>query len=329
MTQPRVADESEEVPGRRPGPRPDLVLVGVTLLWGSTFIVTKDIVHGAPPMAYLMLRYCLAAAVIVPLYGRSMLRDRRALVDGAVLGVLNSLGLVFQVIGQVYTSASKSAFITSLNTPLVPVVALAVYGTRPNRAQSWAVALATLGVALLTWPGRGAPWNAGDLLTVGCAILYAFTIIEIARRSRHHDARQLTAIQIATGALVFIAATAIARLLLVVLPPARVPEVVLLDARPLVPSVRLAAQILYLALVCTVATFALQTWAMARLSVTQAAVIFALEPVFATLFAVGVDGSAEWPGSRGAAGAGLVLIAVVVSEIRLPRRADPSDRLDE
>ena len=52
-----------------------------------------------------------------------------------ILGVLNSLGLVLQVFGQVYTTASKSAFITSLNTPLVPLVAFALYRTRPSKPQ--------------------------------------------------------------------------------------------------------------------------------------------------------------------------------------------------
>ena len=81
-----------------------------------------------------------------------------------VLGVLNSLGLVLQVIGQVFTTASKSAFITSLNTPLVPLVALRVYRTRPSKPQLVAVVLATLGLMLLTYPAGGARWNAGDLL---------------------------------------------------------------------------------------------------------------------------------------------------------------------
>src|SRR5262249_40401289 len=97
--------------------RPELGPVGVTVLWGSTFIVTKDVVRAAPPMLYLVFRFGLAALVLFGLYGRRV-RGRRLIVDGVVLGVLNSLGLVLQVIGQVFTTASKSAFITSLNTPL-------------------------------------------------------------------------------------------------------------------------------------------------------------------------------------------------------------------
>lgn len=297
--------------------KPELVLTGVTVLWGSTFIVTKDIVRDAPPMLYLVLRFGLAALVMAALYGRDV-RRRRLVVDGAVLGVLNSLGLVLQVLGQVYTTASKSAFITSLNTPLVPLVSFLVYGARPSRPQLAAVALASVGLVLLTYPTGGARWNVGDLYTVGCAAFYAFTIVQIARRSPGHDARALTVVQLVAAALTFVMAMAVMQLLLHALPPARVPELARLEARPLVTTPRLAVELLYMAIVCTVVTFAGQTWAMARMSATHAAIVFALEPVFATIMAVGWEGSAEWPGARGAVGACIVMLAVVVSEI--PRR---------
>jgi drug/metabolite transporter (DMT)-like permease len=300
-------------------PRPELVLVGVTVLWGSTFIVTKDIVRASPPMLYLVLRFGIAAVLLLAVWGR-LIRDRRVVVDGVVLGVLNSLGLVLQVIGQAFTTASKSAFITSLNTPLVPVVSFALYRTRPSRPQLVAVALATVGLMLLTYPEGGARWNVGDLYTVGCAGIYAFTIVQIARRSPRHDARPLTAVQIAAAAATFAVALGVAQWCIRTMNPAELPDFARLEARPLVPTPRLVLELGWMALACTVATFGLQTWAMARLSATHAAIVFALEPVFATMFAIGVEGSAEWPGGRGAAGAGLVMLAVAASE--LPRRRD-------
>ncbi len=301
--------------------RPELVLVGVTVLWGSTFIVTKDIVRDAPPMLYLVLRFGIAALAMLAIYWpqlRREARNRQLIVDGAVLGVLNSLGLVLQVIGQVFTTASKSAFITSLNTPLVPLVSFALYRTRPSRAQLVAVALATLGLMLLTYPEGGARWNAGDLYTVGCAGFYAFTIVQIARRSPRHDARPLTAVQIAAAALTFCCALALAKLCIRIMPPASLPAFAQLEARPLLWTPRFVVELLWMALACTVVTFGLQTWAMARMSATHAAIVFALEPVFATLMAIGWEGSAEWPGARGATGAAIVMIAVAASE--LPRR---------
>jgi drug/metabolite transporter (DMT)-like permease len=303
-------------------PRPELVLVGVTVLWGSTFIVTKDIVRASPPMLYLVIRFGVAALLLLALYGRR-LRDRRLIVDGIVLGVMSSLGLVLQVIGQAYTTASKSAFITSLNTPLTPLVAYLLYRTRPSRPQLAAVLLATVGLALLTYPSGGARWNVGDLYTFGCAIFYGFTIVQIARRSARHDAAPLTAVQVAAAAATFVVALAVASLCIRTMKPAALPDFAQLEARPFIATPRLLAELAYMALVCTVATFGLQTWAMARMSATHAAIMFALEPVFATAIALLVEGSTEWPGNRGAGGACLVLLAVAVSEI--PRRRATAD----
>jgi drug/metabolite transporter (DMT)-like permease len=298
-------------------PRAELVLVGVTILWGSTFIVTKDIVRDTPPLLYLVVRFGLAALIFLPLHLRRI-GNRRLLVDGAVLGVLNSLGLILQVIGQAHTTASKSAFITSLNTPLVPLVSLAIYRTRPSLPQLAAIALATLGLVLLTYPTGGGRWNAGDLYTAGCAIIYSFTIVQIARRAPRHPAGPLTAVQIAVAALTFAGALVVVEALIATTAPAQLPDFAQLEARRLVFSPRLVAELVYMALACTVATFVLQTWAMARMSATHAAIVFALEPVFATAIAVGVAGSAEWPNGRGVAGACLVMLAVAASE--LPRR---------
>jgi drug/metabolite transporter (DMT)-like permease len=100
--------------------------------------------------------------------------------------------------------------------------------------------------------------------------------------------------------------------------PASLPEFARLEARPLVVTQRLVVEGVYMAIFCTVVTFGLQTWSMARMSATHAAIVFALEPVFATVMAIGWEGSAEWPGARGATGAAIVMIAVAVSE--LPRR---------
>jgi drug/metabolite transporter (DMT)-like permease len=295
--------------------KPEVVLVGVTILWGSTFAITKSIVREAPPLVYLTFRFAVGAALVSAIYFRKMPRSRRAIVDGTILGLLNSAGLVLQVFGQVYTSASKSAFITSLNTPLVPLVGFFLYKMRPTRPQLLAVTIATVGLFLLTFPGWGARWNRGDLLTVGCALWYSVTIIEIARRTPHHDALTLTIVQLIAAALFFSVLTVIAHAIIGSTPAPSLPEALQLEARPLVVDGNLLLQGLYMAVVCTVITFAAQTWAMARMTATHAAVVFALEPVFATAIALAWTGTGEWPGARGATGAGLVLLAVAVSEI--------------
>ena len=287
--------------------KPEALLVGVAVLWASTFVVTKDLLLEVAPLPFLTVRFAIAAAILVAWKWRA-LRDRRLLVDGIVLGVLNSTGLLLQVFGQAYTTVAKSSFITSLNTPLTPLFALALYRTRASRKQVGAILIATVGLALLTWPGAGARWNAGDLTTIGCAAMYAITIVEIARRSpRHADALALTAVQVATAGLFFAFWAALVHGL------PTLPAALELEAHGFAPSLRTWIEIGYMALVCTVVTFAGQTWAMARMSATTAAIIFALEPVFATAMALTLRGMTEWPGARGAVGAAMVLSGVVIS----------------
>jgi drug/metabolite transporter (DMT)-like permease len=287
--------------------KPEALLVGVAVLWASTFVVTKDLLLEVAPLPFLTVRFAIAAAILLAWKWRA-LRDRPLLVDGIVLGVLNSSGLLLQVFGQAYTTVAKSSFITSLNTPLTPLFALALYRTRATPRQLGAILIASVGLVLLTWPGAGARWNSGDLITIGCATLYAITIVEIARRStRHADALGLTAVQVATAALFFAVIAAAVHAL------PSLPRAFELEANGFRPSPRTWIEIGYMALVCTVFTFFGQTWAMARMSATKAAIIFALEPVFATSMALVIGGMSEWPGARGAAGAAMVLSGVVIS----------------
>src|SRR4030095_6706427 len=107
-----------------------------------------------------------------------------------------------------------------------------------------------------------------------------FTIVQIARRSTRHEAMPLTAVQVAASAAMFALAMAVALLCVRLMPAGELPDWARLEARPLVMTPRLGAELVWMALVCTVLTFAGQTWAMARMSATHAAIVFALEPVF-------------------------------------------------
>lgn len=296
--------------------RPELVLAGVTLLWGSTFIVTKDVVRAAPPLGYLGVRFGAAALLLLLLVPRSLGASRRLRIDGLVLGFGQGIGLALQVYGQVYTTASKSAFVTSFATALTPLLAFGFYKERPSVAQALGVPLALFGLLLLTYPSAGVVWNLGDVYTVLCALVYAGVIVETVRRARGADVAALTTLQTASAALFFVAAASVVHGLALLWPASRSWPLVLVEARPLVLSGKLALELAYMALVCTVATFLAQTWAMSRMSATHSALVFSLEPVFATGMAIAVEGSSEWPGPRGATGAGLVLAGVLASELR-------------
>lgn len=291
-----------------------------TLIWGSTFAVTRDVLDHWPPLSYLALRLPLAALLFALLFPRQLFgAGRDAWRSGATLGLLMGLGFIGQTVGLLWTTPAKSAFITGLTTPLVPVVVYALWRARPSRENFAGIVLASIGGALILAPaGASAAVNTGDLITLGTTILFAAHITLMSLYARRFDVRQLSAIQITVAAalmlFVWLGLRAWGAL------AGGLPEGLARESEPLLWNATTLTQLVYMSTVATVATFLLWTWGQARMPATHAAVIFSLEPVFATLFAVLLRGSAEWSGGRSTLGACLVVAGVIVSELRWGRR---------
>ena len=285
--------------------RADAALLLVTMIWGSSFIVVKNVVRDSPPLAFLFFRFALATLVC----GAFALRRPRSpglLRDGGVIGLLLAGGMIFQVLGQVETTASKAAFLTGLSVVMTPFAAFARTRRLPSIENAAGITLAGLGFLLLTVPGGAGPINRGDVVIFVCAIVFAFFIVEISLRTRSHDALWLTTVQLAVVTL-FAAVVGVAL---------RAAGAAF-ELRPLVWEGTFLRSVLYLGTVGTVGTFVTQTWAQGHMSATHAAIIFALEPVWAALLAAWLLG--ERMGLIGWWGGGLVLAGIVVSELRLRR----------
>jgi drug/metabolite transporter (DMT)-like permease len=274
-----------------------------------------------PPITYLTLRFIIASVLLIALFPRQLLAARatewRA---GIILGVLVGAGLALQATGLIYTTSSKSAFITGLTTPIVPFIALLMFRVRPNLENIIGVILASVGGFLILAPAEGTV-NKGDLITLGCLLLFATHINFLSLYTKRFDPRQVTVLQIVSIALVFLTTWLVFQGSARLLPGASLPEMIRRETVPLVWSGRVLWQLLYMSTVATLVTFLLWAWGQARMSATHAAIIFTLEPVFATLFAVAVRGRGEWMGGRGTIGAILIFAGVLVSELRLRDRA--------
>ncbi len=308
----------------------DGALVLTTLVWGTTFFLAKEILARWPPLAYTGVRFAAASLLMIALFGGDFFRaSRGARKAGAVLGLLMGLGFALQAAGQVYTTASKSAFITGLTTPLVPFVAYAVSRARPGVENLVGIALASVGGALILAPRAETSINLGDVLTLVSTVAFAVHITLLSVYARRYDTRQITVLQItSTGAFVVVVWLGL-RACGLVLGGGALPAFVAREAAPLAWDARVILRLAYLALVATFAVFFLWTWGQSRTSATHAAIIFSLEPVFANAFAVAFRGQSEWLGARGYAGAALVLAGVVVSELRWSgrRRKDGGGRM--
>ena len=209
--------------------------------------------------------------------------------------------------------------------PLVPVVAYLLWRARPSRENLAGVVLASIGGALILAPAGAGTVNAGDLITLGTTALFAAHIALLGAYARRFDIRQLSAIQIIVAAALALAAWLALRSYAALAGVSALPPGLTRETAPLVWSMRAAAQLAYMSVVATLAVFLVWTWGQARMSATHAAVIFSLEPVFATLFAVALRGSAEWTGGRATVGAALVVAGVVVSELRWGREEEKAE----
>jgi drug/metabolite transporter (DMT)-like permease len=294
----------------------DGAILLTTLIWGSTFAVARGVLDHWPPLTYLAARLPLAALLFVALFPRQFFKaSREAWRAGATLGTLMGLGFIGQTVGLLYTTPAKSAFITGITTPLVPVVVYLVWRARPSRENLLGIVLASVGGALILAPANAGGVNAGDLITLSTTLLFAAHITLMSVYARRFDPGQLSALQVTTAAALCLAAWLALRGFAALagaesLPAGLAREVVSPAWNPAV-----FWQLAYLSVVATVVSFLLWTWGQARMPATHAAVIFSLEPVFATLFAVLLRGSAEWTGGRATLGALLVITGVVVSEL--------------
>jgi drug/metabolite transporter (DMT)-like permease len=302
----------------------DGALILTTLIWGSTFFMAKDILTVWPPVAYMLVRFVAAALLLALMFPRQLARARREeWRAGATLGLLMGVGFGLQAAGQVYTTASKSAFVTGLTTPLVPFVAYLILRAKPSVENLIGVVFASLGGLLILAPqGTDGSVNLGDLLTLAATALFAMHITLMSIYARRYDVRQLTVLQIASSACLFTFAWSGLQAWEIFAGAAAMPQAFARETAPLVWSGRIVWQLVYLATVATVGSFLCWTWGQARTTATHAAIIFSLEPVFATLFAVAVIGAGEWMGPRGFVGAALVFAGIIISEMRWSERRE-------
>lgn len=300
---------------------PQNVLLFVTLLWGSTFVATKHMLKAqVPAVLYVTLRYVFGGLTLLlvlphvekkhhPPQGLFTNIGSKAL----ALGFLQAIGIVLQAVGQKYTTVPKSSFLTSFSVPLTPLLAWLLLRDRPQRWQMIAIGLGALGMLLLSYPSDALSFNMGDGLTLGSAVVYGITTVQTARWARPAFALRLAAAQT-------IVAAGILLLFWVLVRYSSWGFLAKLHTEEYQPWVLTWPILLiwaYMSLVCIAITFPLQNWAMARIHANQAAVIFAVEPVFATILAlIFLDAREEWPGIRGIIGAALIMAAVVVSEIK-------------
>ena len=282
-------------------------LVGVTAVWGSTFVVVKDAVERMPVMDFLAWRFALAAVVMAALRPLAVARlTPSARRQGVLLGLALGGGYVAQTFGLERTPATISGFITGLFVVFTPLCAGLLLRARVPAAAWLGVALATAGLALLSLHGFAV--GSGEAITLLCALAFALHIVGLGEWSTARDAYGLAVVQLSTVAVISIVVSAFDTLR----PP---------------PDGKAWGAVLLTAIAATALAFFVQTWAQAHLNPTRAAVVMTMEPVFAGVFGVAVGGddltTRTWTGAL------LVLAAMYLVELGPRNAADATvERLE-
>ncbi|MEN9796333.1 MAG: hypothetical protein RL653_29 [Pseudomonadota bacterium] len=290
--------------------RADAVLLGITAFWSTSFVLVKDALGHADPVTFLALRFGVGALACTALAWREGWHLPSVLA-GARLAPFLFLGYVLQTAGLAYTTPARSAFLTGMCVLLVPFVAWGLL----RRALRWGVmagvGFAAAGMYLMTLAGKdGAAAQGswlGDLLTLGCAVSYAFHVVLTDKYAPGARPGVMVATQV-WGVFLF-----------------SLPLLPLVETK-LEPTALLWGVVAYTGVLSTAVAISLQTWAQARTTAVRAALVFALEPVFTAAFAWSLGRerltAVEWLGG------GLIVLGVVVGELTGGARADATEGTD-
>jgi drug/metabolite transporter (DMT)-like permease len=272
----------------------DLRLAFATLLWAASFVVVKQGLTVSSPLAFTAARFAIGALVLTPFARLGQRFTSGELFAGALVGGLLAVGFATQTVGLVYTTPARSAFIVASSSILAPIVAF-VAAREPLRANLIvALALAGVGMYLITNPETGG-LNRGDVWTLVTALCFGAQIAAVTQVSRRYDPLRLVWMETVVTA----AGTGVAALLT--------------EKVTLIPGFMLAATLAYTGVCATALALLWQTRAQRHMSSARAALIFCLEPVFAAAISWG------WLGERLSllqwAGGGLMVVGMLVPEI--------------
>ena len=274
--------------------RADAALAGNTVIWGSTFVLVQSALKNISPILFLSIRFSIATLALALLFrGRARFAPTRG---GIIAGGCLFAGYLFQTVGLQFTTASKSAFITGLAIPLVPLLTSLVYFRRPRFFELAGALSATAGMGLMTLQGDRLAIGRGDWLTFCCAVAFAAHIIAVGHYSGRINFESLSLIQLAVAA----------GLGLVTFWWVETPVM------QLTPVVLVALGLT--GLLATALAFTVQAWAQQHTTPTRTALIYSLEPVIAWLTSFWLLG--EILSRRAVVGAGLILCGILIVELK-------------
>ncbi|MBN2853169.1 MAG: DMT family transporter [Clostridia bacterium] len=255
----------------------DLILLLVTAIWGISFPLMRNVLNNIPAIPYLAIRFTIAAFLLsIFFFKKHKGMNREYILKGSSIGVFLFLGMILQVYGLYYTTASNSALITGMNVILVPIFLAILFKRKTEKFTAIGIVLAFIGLFLITG-AINMNLNFGDLLTFICAVAFSFQILLIDKFTKNKDAIKIGIIQIWSAAILFNLAWLI------------------VDRSKIQLNLETIIILAITGVLGTAFAFMVQTVVQKNTTPSHAALIFTVEPIFGMLFALIIpDGNGQY-----------------------------------
>lgn len=246
----------------------ELLMLITAIMWGSGFVGMAAGLEHWTVFQLMAGRFLLASTILTLIFYKKLrLISKAVLWKGAVLGAILFTAFALQTMGLEYTTASKNAFLTAINVIIVPVIAYVIYKRRIDRFEFIAAGIAIAGIGFLSLQDS-LTINVGDMLSILCAVGFAFDIFYTNVFVKTEDALALTIIQFYTATVLSVVA------------------VLILGEVPTTYSTEGIYIIVYLAVFCTAVAYVCQNIGMQYANPTKSAIILSTESLFGTIFSV-------------------------------------------
>jgi len=272
-----------------------LLLLAITVIWGLTFAVIKDVLRFVAPIYFIFWRFLIATLVVYLIFARKIHADRgRSLVPGMIVGLSVFLGFLTQTLGLTQTTANKSAFITSMYVIMVPFLSFLLERKPVSRGALYGSVLACLGLYFLARPDFSGV-NVGDGLTLICALAFGFQIVLTNIYSKAYDGSVLLFYELLLTAVLCL------------------PASLFWGGWHITLNRQVLLSILYVAVLATAFNIYIQNTFQKFVTSVKAAIIYTTEPIFAAVFAFLLIG--ELPTWSLLIGGGLIIAGLFVSGV--------------
>lgn len=276
----------------------DISLIFITIFWGSSFPIISLALKEMSPITYLTYRYGISSIIMLFLTRKRLKNiDKNIVIAAFFIGGSLFLGSMTQNTGLLYTSPSKSGFITGLYVVLVPLIIGVWYKRVPDVKVIFGVIFSSIGLYFIS-VNDAIVFNLGDTLTLLAAFLFALQILFVDKFARGKDILLLTALEILIVAILG---------LIVAIPLGKL-------SFNITPFSIFA--ILYTSLFCTILAYGIQNKMQPYLNPTHAAIIFLFEPIFSAIFSIFIG---DILSKRALIGAGFILFGMIITTIKKRR----------